>query len=179
MRTHRGGGTPYNKAMPLLMLMRHGKSCWDDPLKTDHERPLAPRGERAAVRMGRFLSHAGHRPTTVISSTAARATATARLVVESAGWDCRVLFEEGLYGGDSAVILDVVRTLDPAKECALLVGHNPAWEETVSLLIGGGCFRFPTAAVACLEFDGAWCDARGGQADLRWFVTPRLLKAAI
>ncbi len=179
MRAHREGDTPYNKAMPLLMLMRHGKSCWDGPWSSDHERPLAPRGERAAARIGRFLNQAGYQPTVVISSTAVRAKATARLVVESAGWDCRVVSEERLYGGNPEVILDVVRSFDPATACALLVGHNPTWEEMISLLIGGGHFRFPTAAVACLEIDGAWCDGRRGKADLRWFVTPRLLKAAL
>lgn len=165
--------------MPLLMLMRHGKSCWDGPWSSDHERPLAPRGERAAVRMGRFLNHAGYQPTIVISSTAERAVATARLAVEGGGWDCRAVFEEGLYGGSLEVVLDIVGSLDPAVDSALLVGHNPTWEEMVSLLIGGGQFRFPTAAVACLEIDGAWCDVRRGTADLRWFVTPRLLKAAL
>ncbi len=165
--------------MPLLMLMRHGKSSWDGPWRSDHERPLAPRGERAAARMGRFLDRAGCQPMVIISSTAVRAIATARLAVEGGGWDCRVVSEERLYGGDPEVILDIVRSFDPAIACALLVGHNPTWEEMISLLIGGGNFRFPTAAVACLEFEGAWSDVRRRHATLRWFVTPRLLKAAL
>jgi len=165
--------------MPVLMLMRHGKSCWDGPWSSDHERPLAPRGEKAADRMGRFLNQAGYQAMTVISSTAVRATETARLLVEGAGWDCRVVFKERVYGGGPEAILGIIRSLDPAIDNALLVGHNPTWEEMISLLIGGGCIRFPTAAVACLEFDGAWCDVRQGKANLRWFVTPRLLKAAL
>jgi phosphohistidine phosphatase len=34
--------------MRTLMLMRHAKSSWDQPGLADLDRPLAPRGRRAA-----------------------------------------------------------------------------------------------------------------------------------
>jgi phosphohistidine phosphatase len=43
-----------------LLIMRHGKSDWEGGV-ADHERPLAPRGVRAAQSMGRFLAAAGMR----------------------------------------------------------------------------------------------------------------------
>ena len=42
-----------------LMLLRHAKSAWPD--MADHDRPLAPRGIRAAPEMGRWLRDAGLR----------------------------------------------------------------------------------------------------------------------
>ena len=159
------------------MLMRHGKSRWDGSWKTDHERPLAARGMRAAAQMGRFLSDTGHQPTTVVSSIAERAAETARLAAESGQWDCEVVLDPRLYGGGTDAVLEVVRAFDPTVECALVVGHNPTWAETTSLLLGGASLRFPTAAIACLEVEGAWKDLRPGHTDLRWFVIPRLLEA--
>ncbi len=126
--------------------------------------------------MGRFLTENGHKPTSVVSSTATRAVTTARLAADGGGWDCEVVFEDRLYGSNPEVVLDIIRSLDPAHVRVLLVGHNPTWEGTTSLLIGGGHIRFPTAAIACLEIEGAWTHARPGQADLHWFVTPRSLE---
>lgn len=128
--------------------------------------------------MGRFLTSTGHQPTTVISSTAERAAETGRLAAESGRWECNVVLETRLYSGGPEVVLEVVRTIELTVECAMIVGHNPTWAEMTSWLIGGGRFRFPTAAMACLEFDGPWKDLRPGFADLRWFVTPRLLETA-
>ena len=162
--------------MPILMLMRHGKSNWDGSWASDHERPLAPRGIRAASLMGRFLRENGHQPTIVVSSTATRAATTAQLAADGGHWNSEIVFEDRLYGSNPEIVFDIVRSLDPAYATVLLVGHNPTWEQTSSLLIGGGHIRFPTAAIACFEIEGAWTHTRPGQADLRWFVTPRSLE---
>ena len=37
--------------MATLLLFRHAKSAWDSPGLTDFDRPLAPRGQRAAPRV--------------------------------------------------------------------------------------------------------------------------------
>ena len=42
---------PKGRAVKVLYLLRHAKSSWDDPVLSDHERPLAPRGRRAAARI--------------------------------------------------------------------------------------------------------------------------------
>ena len=42
--------------MRSLILFRHGKSDWDAPYSSDHERPLAGRGKEAAP-IGRFQEH--------------------------------------------------------------------------------------------------------------------------
>ena len=38
-----------------LWLLRHAKSSWDDPDMEDVDRPLAPRGARAADRMRQYF----------------------------------------------------------------------------------------------------------------------------
>jgi hypothetical protein len=34
-----------------LLLLRHAKSSWEEPSLADHDRPLAPRGRKAAKRI--------------------------------------------------------------------------------------------------------------------------------
>ena len=62
--------------MRRLILFRHAKSDWADPLLEDHDRGLAPRGRRVAGSMGAWLAGRGFRPDLVVCSTAVRAQAT-------------------------------------------------------------------------------------------------------
>ncbi|NOQ40692.1 MAG: histidine phosphatase family protein, partial [Anaerolineales bacterium] len=45
--------------MKTLVIVRHGKSSWDDSYLSDHQRPLAKRGLRDAPRMGARLADWG------------------------------------------------------------------------------------------------------------------------
>jgi phosphohistidine phosphatase len=158
------------------MLMRHGKSSWDRPELADHERPLTPRGERAAARIGRFVAGAGFGPQLVITSTAVRARRTAALAAEAGGWQSDIVREPDLYSGGPEEVLDVVRAVDRPVERVLVVGHNPTWADLAGRLVGGASLRFPTAAVACIRFPEDRWDTVGSRAgELLWFVVPRLL----
>lgn len=59
-----------------LILIRHAKSAWDDPLLPDHDRPLNPRGEGAARDLGQWLASRGYVPGEVLCSDALRTRAT-------------------------------------------------------------------------------------------------------
>ncbi|MFC5585479.1 SixA phosphatase family protein [Nitratireductor kimnyeongensis] len=71
--------------MKELLLLRHAKSSWDDPSLADIERPLAPRGRRAAPLMGREILRRGWSPDYVLVSPARRAQQTWRLVAAEIG----------------------------------------------------------------------------------------------
>ena len=59
-----------------LILTRHAKSSWDDPLMSDHDRPLNARGIAAARELGDFLASRGYDPEEVLCSTALRTRET-------------------------------------------------------------------------------------------------------
>ena len=48
--------------MKRLILTRHAKSSWDDPLTPDHDRPLNERGKAAAADLGVWLASRGYVP---------------------------------------------------------------------------------------------------------------------
>ena len=162
--------------MKTILLLRHGKSSWDAPTRPDSERPLAPRGVRAARCMGRFLERAGPAPDRVLCSPAVRTVETLRHAAEAGGWRAPAAVVPELYGASRDDVLACVRAADPGADTLLVVGHEPACSETASILIGGAALRFPTAALACIRLDAAgWHEVRPGLGELLWLVVPRIL----
>jgi phosphohistidine phosphatase len=158
----------------IVILFRHGKSDWNAPSSSDHDRPLAKRGRRAADQMGRFLAEKGEVPELAVSSTALRARDTLERAVRAGDWDCRVELLDDLYLPSPYHLLHVLEQQPEPVSSVMLVGHEPAWSGTLSLLVGGGEFRFPTAAMARVDVPvDRWKDMDFGLGELRWLVTPK------
>lgn len=161
-----------------LILFRHAKSDWDAGWASDHERPLAKRGIQAAKKMGHFLSIAAQIPDHILCSTARRALNTAELAAEAGHWDIPIITTDRLYGISPGSAIELLREQDEVTDSLMLVGHEPVWSELVSLLIGGGEIRFPTATMCAMRlhcFD--WKSVKPGVAELSWMVKPKLLKS--
>ena len=62
--------------MPTLILLRHMKSSWDSLTDSDFDRPLAPRGERAAAAVSVYLKQRKVEPDLVLCSAAQRTVET-------------------------------------------------------------------------------------------------------
>lgn len=167
--------------MTRLYLLRHAKSSWDEPGVPDRERPLAPRGRRAARRMAEHLQAEGVRPDVVLCSTAVRARQTLDIVLPALG-EPRILVEDALYATDAAGVLDRVRSLPEGTSTAMIVGHNPTLQDLSLDLASAGRDlarlreKLPTAALVTLVFEGSWPDLGAGRATLDSLVVPRDLR---
>lgn len=171
--------------MKQLTLLRHGKSVQDPAYATDRERPLADRGRRDATLLGKFFAQAEVVPDLIVSSPVVRARQTAESFVTAAGFPGEIRWEEAIYAQDADGLLAVVRSLPDTATHALLIGHNPGFEDLVAVLIGagaateGGRVVLATATAAHLELNAErWQDARAGAGLLEWLMTPKLLKKA-
>lgn len=164
-----------------LFLLRHAKSSWDDPALADHERPLAPRGRRAAKVLAEHLRRESVDPGLVLCSSARRAQETLEGIAPALGKRVAVQIESGLYAASEQRLLERLQALDEDLESVLLIGHNPAVERLALDLAGSGDKltavrrKYPTAALATLEFAGPWRELRPGSATLADFVTPKQL----
>lgn len=170
--------------------MRHAKSAWPDV--PDHDRPLAPRGRRAAPVMGRWLREAGHRPEQVLCSTARRARETWQLAQDGLGQPVPASFDDRVYTGPAELLLDLIRSMSPTVGTILILGHDPAVPELALRLAAGGrppragetspaaldrmAVKFPTAAVAVFGCERPWKKLTPKTAELICFVTPRDLR---
>ena len=158
-----------------LFVLRHAKSSWDDPALDDHARPLAPRGRRAADLVRDHLRREGIRPTLVLCSTARRARETLERVKPTG----EHVIEPDLYGATEASITERLKRLPEEVDSVMVIGHNPAMHELVLALSGGDRavqYKFPTAALATLTFDGPWDDLAPGRAELAALVRPKDLE---
>jgi phosphohistidine phosphatase len=158
-----------------LYLLRHAKSSWKDPALADHDRPLAPRGRRAAKRIGRHLRDQGIEPALVLCSSAIRARET----LERIGLAAHI--EPELYGAGAGALLARLRQVPAAVPSVMLIGHNPGLQELALLLCRSGPSvreleaKFPTAALATVAL-ASWSSLGRGTAQLIDFVRPRDLE---
>ena len=163
-----------------VFIFRHGKSDWNAAYSTDHERPVAPRGRQAARLMGRFLRHSGQIPDLVITSSAVRARSTAELAAEAGEWPATLQIEPRLYGAHASTIFDLIRAQPESLESVMLVGHEPTCSACVGLLSGRSNVRFPTAAMARIDFDvDSWERIRAESGQLIWLLPPKILKRMV
>lgn len=138
--------------MKTLLILRHAKSSWKHNQLSDHDRPLNPRGQRDAPKIGKWLRNEGLIPDAILSSSAERAHQTAETVSEECGCQGELQLSRDLYEGGPEAYLEAIRNLPSLVECALVVGHNPDLEELVEMLTGESV-RLPTAALAQLQLD--------------------------
>lgn len=167
--------------MRQLLILRHAKSSWDDPGLGDHDRPLAPRGERAAKAMAGHLRRERIAPDLVLCSSARRTRETLDLIAPALAGDVTVSVEEDLYAASAGELLERLRAVDAEVEAVMLIGHNPGLEQLVLGLAGSGDDlvevrrKYPTGALATLDFAGRWSDLAPGSAELTDFVKPKQL----
>lgn len=178
--------------MKTVILLRHAKSDWSDAGQRDFDRPLNDRGERAATLMGRWAKREALQVDRLVASPAARVVDTLDRFQESFGampapsWDKRV------YLASAAMLADVIAEGDDGQDSVMLIGHNPGLEQFIlemvpddglSLLRDDVAEKFPTAAMAVLDFDvehwRALADGARQDGRIRRFVRPRDLDPAL
>ena len=162
--------------MKTVLLLRHGKSDWHAEYDRDHERPLAPRGRKAARAMGAWLSGKGPHPDIIVCSTAVRARQTCAELLRGASFAPPVVFDRGLYGAHVGTLRDLMRATDEGCSTLMLVGHEPTCSSAVEWFAGCAVNHFPTAAIARISFDcAAWQSVAPGTGSLAWLQKPREL----
>jgi phosphohistidine phosphatase len=166
------------------MLLRHAKSSWDDPTLNDFDRPLAPRGEAAAPRMGAYMAEHDLAPELVLCSPAVRTRKTLDLVLPHLSGTPTVVYEEAFYLAAPAVMLARLRKVEGKVRRVLVIAHDPGMQGLAVELAGSGdpkalqaiAAKFPTAGLAVLSFNvGEWAKIRAGKGRLELFVTPKML----
>jgi phosphohistidine phosphatase len=138
-----------------LVMIRHAKSSWANPLQSDYERPLNDRGKEQAPAMGKKLKSLDIIPDLIVSSTAKRTRQTAKKIAEAVGYDIEnIKWEEKLYHCIPAVFEEVIYELKDKIRTVFIVAHNPGITEFVNQLSHD--FRIddmPTCAVAAAHID--------------------------
>lgn len=172
--------------MPTLLLLRHAKSSWENDDLDDFDRPLNPRGRRAAPAMGKVLLERELVPDRVLCSPAARTRETWALVEDALETEVPAEYPDALYLADTSEMVEEIRSGGREARRLLVVGHNPGMERLALALAGDGplelrarmAVKYPTAALAVLGFEGGWGAVAPGRGRLVHFIRPKDLPDA-
>lgn len=177
--------------MKTIIVLRHAKSDWGDSSLRDFDRGLNDRGFRAATVMGRWAATQHLTFDAIIASPAVRVMETLAQFRTAYGEGPAPQFDLRLYLASATTVADVIAETSDKDESVLLVAHNPGLEDFILTAAQGRrsglrdrvAVKFPTAAIAILDFDvESWrtlADDFKGQATLRSFVRPRDLDPAL
>src|SRR3954468_4693715 len=122
--------------MKRLYLLRHAKSSWDEPGLADRDRPLAPRGRKAARLIAEHMRREGIAPELVLCSPARRAHQTLDAILPALGDKATVMVEPELYGASEPELIERLRRLADSVGSAMLIGHNPGIQGLALTLAG-------------------------------------------
>lgn len=159
-----------------LVLVRHAKSSWANPLQSDYDRPLNDRGTKDAPVMGERLKKTGLIPDLIVSSTAKRAVQTAKRLAEAIGYDPEnIVWNNQLYHCIPSVFEEVIRDIDDNAKTLLIVAHNPGITQFVNELSKKFSIdNMPTCAmVAAHVKTKTWNDFANANKEVFYFDYPK------
>lgn len=163
--------------MKTLILIRHAKSSWDDPMLDDVDRPLNDRGKRDAPRMGKRLKEKDLHPQLMLTSHARRAYSTCRRIGEVIGYTKdRIKTDKSLYHASEDHLFRIVQALPDKHELVMMFGHNPGLTDFANSLLSKEkqIDNIPTCGVVAFNFDvERWIDASANNASLMFFDFPK------
>lgn len=167
--------------MKRLILTRHAKSAWDDPLTPDHDRPLNERGVAAAADLGQWLASRGYVPDEVLCSDAIRTRKTWSGIAPALPGSPKLVLKPALYHAGTDVMLAVLR--HATGNTVMMIGHNPGIAEFASRIVttpprNPEFTRYPTGATLVAEFAiEDWADVGFGMGGAGDFIVPREIMA--
>lgn len=171
--------------MLRLMLLRHAKSDWGDAARHDIDRPLNDRGQAAARRMAAYIGDENLLPDLILCSSAQRTRETLAYLLPVLDGEYQIRIRPDLYHQNEDTYAPIIRKDGGTARRLLVIGHNPAIEETAMSLVGSGRgediedmgTKYPTGALAVLDFEaGAWADVADESGRLDRFIKPRSLE---
>lgn len=156
--------------MKRLILVRHGKSAWDNNL-TDDKRPLKKRGERDGLLIATNFSSFFQKPVTVWSSPAVRALSTAKIFKNKLGIeDKHFNVINSLYTFNGGDLLSQIEKCDPEIDKLMVFGHNPAMTNLVNHLGDSYVDNVPTTGLTVIDFEtNSWTNLKDGKTILSLF----------
>lgn len=162
-----------------LILTRHAKSSWDDPLMSDHDRPLNERGKAAAADLGNWLASRGYVPDQVLCSDALRTRKTWSGIAPALPGTPILELKPALYHAGPDVMLAVLR--HATGKTVMMIGHNPGIAEFAHRIVARAPLnpdfqRYPTGATLVVDFAAdSWADVAWSMGSVDDFIIPREL----
>ncbi|MEO8719619.1 MAG: histidine phosphatase family protein [Ginsengibacter sp.] len=161
--------------MKTLLLIRHAKSSWDDPMLSDFERTLTERGKSDAKMMAKRLKEKSIRINFFVTSPAKRAKKTAKIFMkEFDRKEKNLSIVPTLYEGSVKDFYEAIESLNHKVDTVALYAHNPGITEFVNSLNCSPIYNMPTCAVFALQIKTEdWKEFHKAQKEFLFFEYPK------
>jgi phosphohistidine phosphatase len=160
--------------MKMLFVLRHAKAEADSS-NGDFSRKLTDRGEEDAKQTGKHIAKIVEKPDLIVSSDAARALQTAKIVSKATHYKDDIAEEHEIYEATVPSLMEVVRQLPSKADTVILVGHNPGLEGLVYTLAENREAASPLATATFVQLEAnvdEWGDIEEGCARVAGSYTP-------
>lgn len=161
-----------------IYLVRHAKAEDQALMFKDFDRELLSSGIMDSARMGKFMVDQGVKVGLLVSSTAARAYQTAKVLAEQLSYDVdRIVGEQKLYDGGPKSYLSVINSCSEEFESLMIVGHNPDITYFAEYLTHGNVVSMEKGAVIEISFkDFKWEEISGKTGEMVSYNSPKKLR---
>jgi phosphohistidine phosphatase len=147
--------------MKTLYVLRHGQAAPESEAQSDHERVLTARGKSEARLAAEHLAGRPQPPSLILSSSAARAKATAEACLVTLPNRTRLTILDELYLAEPPSYLAALAAGGDPHDAVLVVGHNPGLEALIYVLTQHS-EHLATASLVEIEMPiAAWSDVLG------------------
>lgn len=162
-----------------LYILRHGIAVerGTPGLDKDADRSLTLKGERRLWRITEAMAALELSFDLILSSPYLRARQTAEIVAEAFRARKKLeLLDSLIPDGDAKMLIAYLKSLQPAPESILIVGHEPYLSELIARLVSGG------ASLPLALKKGGLCKLTtaslkyGRCATLDWLLTPKQME---
>ena len=163
--------------MRNLYLIRHAKSDWSDENKSDFDRGLNKRGEKAILTMAKVLKEKKVMPDIILSSSAKRAKLTAKGLAKEIGYSGKIKYIDALYMAEPETIQALIKDVNNTMNTLFIVGHNPETTELSNMLINDYIDNVPTLGIVALKLPiDDWKEFKMSKGKMQFFIYPKMFK---
>jgi phosphohistidine phosphatase len=157
-----------------LFIIRHAKSDWSGN-EIDFNRPLNHRGLENVPLMAKRIYKIGIIIDQIISSPAARALSTAKIMAKE--WkfaDEKFTLNPAIYEASVDTLLKIINGTDPSANCVALFGHNNGITNLANYLSSADITNIPTCGVVMISFPfDDWKMISQNTGELKYFDYPK------
>jgi len=163
--------------MKNLYLIRHAKSDWSDESKSDFERGLNKRGEKAIFTMAEALKNKKVMPDLILCSAAKRTKLTAKGLAKELGYNGKIKYMDELYLAEPLNVISIIKAIKEKYHNVFIVGHNPETTQLTNMMAEEYLENVPTLGIVAFQIPiEKWSTFEPKNARLNFFIYPKMYK---
>ena len=161
--------------MKQLLIIRHAKSDWSNPLHSDFERTLNDRGNKDAPMMAKRIKDKKIVINQFVSSTATRALTTATYFAKAYNKKEKdILKIDELYHASTKIFYTTIDELNDEFDSVAIFSHNPGITDFVNSLTKTRIDNMPTCSIFAIKVEVEnWASFSAAKKEFWFFDYPK------